>query len=252
MLSFSHLIPEKYKSPSQMARVGTESWYLINGYCIDCLFNKIEQFQNNTKMSDFYCDKCKEQYELKAGKNKIKDKILSGTYKTMIERVNSNTNPNLVVMSYNENYSVKDIIAVPKFFFTEKMIAERNTLSKKAQRTGFTGGLILFSEIPDIGKIFMVQDGVERDRKIVNREWHYSKSFKTKDLKKRGWLFEVLKIVEKQKDNFTIDDIYKYESELKNIFPENNNIQAKIRQQLQFLRDKKYIKFLEKGKYKRV
>ena len=33
--------------------------------------------------------------------------------------------------------------------------------------------------------------------------------------------------------------------------PENNNIEAKIRQQLQFLRDKGFIQFLSPGQYKK-
>ena len=251
MLSFSHLIPQNYKSQSQKIRVASENWFLINGYCVECIFN-LNQFENNKPVADYYCDKCKEQYELKSKNGNFGKKLADGEYNTMIRRINSNENPNLIALSYNKNYEVENIVAIPKFFFTEKVIEKRKSLSETARRSGWTGCNILFSEIPDIGKIFMVQDGVERDRKIVNREWHYSKSFKTKDLKKRGWLFEVLKIVEKQKDNFTIDDIYKYESELKNQFPDNNNIKAKIRQQLQILRDKGYIKFLEKGKYKRV
>jgi len=33
---------------------------------------------------------------------------------------------------------------------------------------------------------------------------------------------------------------------------ENKNIEAKIRQQLQFLRDKGFIEFLGRGKYRKV
>jgi type II restriction enzyme len=34
-------------------------------------------------------------------------------------------------------------------------------------------------------------------------------------------------------------------------YPNNNNIQAKIRQQLQILRDKGYLKFTGRGKYEK-
>ncbi|MEW6040224.1 MAG: hypothetical protein AB1633_01755 [Elusimicrobiota bacterium] len=37
-------------------------------------------------------------------------------------------------------------------------------------------------------------------------------------------------------------EIYKYEEEFKEVYPENKNIKAKIRQQLQFLRDIGLIK----------
>jgi len=40
------------------------------------------------------------------------------------------------------------------------------------------------------------------------------------------------------KNEFSLQEIYKFENDLKVLHPENNNIKAKIRQQLQFLRDK--------------
>ncbi len=54
------------------------------------------------------------------------------------------------------------------------------------------------------------------------------------------------------KKEFLLSDIYKYEKDLKEVHPNNKNIKAKIRQQLQFLRDKGYLEFREKGKYKLV
>jgi type II restriction enzyme len=51
---------------------------------------------------------------------------------------------------------------------------------------------------------------------------------------------------------FTLEDMYKYENELKIKHPQNNNIKPKIRQQLQFLRDKGFVEFLGNGKYIKV
>lgn len=48
------------------------------------------------------------------------------------------------------------------------------------------------------------------------------------------------------KDKFNLDEIYAFEKDLEKLHPENNNIKAKIRQQLQFLRNKNYLEFLEK------
>jgi len=47
-----------------------------------------------------------------------------------------------------------------------------------------------------------------------------------------------------------LNDIYQFEKYLKLKHPENNNIQAKIGQQLQILRDTDYLKFESRGKYK--
>jgi type II restriction enzyme len=53
------------------------------------------------------------------------------------------------------------------------------------------------------------------------------------------------------KQEFNLDEIYAFEKDLEILHPENNNIKAKIRQQLQFLRDKKYLQFFKKkGNYR--
>ena len=44
-------------------------------------------------------------------------------------------------------------------------------------------------------------------------------------------------------DVFSLDDLYSFEEELRLKHPGNRNIEAKIRQQLQFLRDKGFISF---------
>jgi len=41
-----------------------------------------------------------------------------------------------------------------------------------------------------------------------------------------------------EKKEFELQDIYNFENDLRILHPENNNIKAKIRQQLQVLRDK--------------
>jgi len=60
-----------------------------------------------------------------------------------------------------------------------------------------------------------------------------------------------MKCIEKlNKKEFLLQDIYDFENELKILHPDNNNIQAKIRQQLQLLRDRNYLEFLDRWKYK--
>ena len=44
--------------------------------------------------------------------------------------------------------------------------------------------------------------------------------------------------------DFTLNQMYSFENELKAKHPENNFIKDKIRQQLQYLRDKDFIEFL--------
>lgn len=52
-------------------------------------------------------------------------------------------------------------------------------------------------------------------------------------------------------NDFTLDDVYQFESRLATLHPDNHNIRAKIRQQLQVLRDMGYIKFLDRGHYQK-
>lgn len=52
------------------------------------------------------------------------------------------------------------------------------------------------------------------------------------------------------KKEFTLADMYNFTTILKEKHPDNNNIEAKIRQQLQILRDKGYLEFGGKGVYK--
>jgi hypothetical protein len=51
------------------------------------------------------------------------------------------------------------------------------------------------------------------------------------------------------RDEFTLDDVYAFEDRLAAIYPGNNNIRPKIRQQLQVLRDQGYLIFLGRGRY---
>jgi type II restriction enzyme len=76
-----------------------------------------------------------------------------------------------------------------------------------------------------------------------------------KDIKKdnlKGWILDIMNCVESlEKEKFNLSEIYAFEKDLEILHPENKNIKAKIRQQLQFLRDKNYLEFLEKrGNYK--
>lgn len=51
---------------------------------------------------------------------------------------------------------------------------------------------------------------------------------------------------------FTLQEMYKFEDRLQILHPENQNIRAKIRQQLQYLRDKGLIQFMERGVYRKI
>jgi type II restriction enzyme len=62
----------------------------------------------------------------------------------------------------------------------------------------------------------------------------------------------ILSLVDRvDKARFSLADIYAFEPLLAQLFPANKNIRAKIRQQLQVLRDLGQLKFLGSGIYVR-
>jgi type II restriction enzyme len=52
------------------------------------------------------------------------------------------------------------------------------------------------------------------------------------------------------KREFQIDSIYAFENRLSKLYPDNRNVRPKIRQQLQFLRDRGYLEFVSRGYYR--
>lgn len=53
-----------------------------------------------------------------------------------------------------------------------------------------------------------------------------------------AWTQSVQQIVKQLPRDFTTSDVYHYEKRLQKAHPQNHNVRAKIRQQLQVLRDK--------------
>ena len=49
---------------------------------------------------------------------------------------------------------------------------------------------------------------------------------------------------------FTLDDVYAFEGALSAIYPGNRNVKPKIRQQLQVLRDRGFLEFTGRGRYR--
>jgi len=250
-LSFDLQLENNYASSSQKARVLTEGWVLNQIYCPSC-GGVIDNYGNNKPVADFYCKKCIEDFELKSKKGKIGKKVSAGAYSQMIKRINSAEKPNFFFLGYLETWMVNDFFVVPKHFFVSEIIEERKPLAKTARRAGWIGSNILFSKIPKAGQIFYIENGKELDKKDVLEKWQktvFLKQIKKPDAK--GWILDIMNCIDSlNKKDFTLEDMYAFEQDLSVIHPENKNIKPKIRQQLQFLRDKGYLEFIEAGKYR--
>ena len=69
----------------------------------------------------------------------------------------------------------------------------------------------------------------------------------------KGWKLSVFQCIDAiDKHLFSLNDVYAYEQELQGIYPHNHNIKAKIRQQLQYLRDLGLLEFIKIGYYRKL
>lgn len=253
-LQMDDRIATAYNSKSQKIRVITENWVGNNLFCPYCGSSYISHFENNRPVADFYCPKCAEEYELKSKHASISNKVADGAYNTMIERINSTNNPNFFFLHYGKtDLKVKNFIMVPKHFFVPEIIEKRNPLADTARRAGWTGCNIVLKQVPDEGRIYIVKDEMEQPVDKIIAKVEKTDFIKQYGLEARGWLLDILNCVNKMDgDEFSLDQMYRFEYMLAIKHHENHHVKDKIRQQLQVLRDKGIIEFLGRGHYKKV
>lgn len=230
----------------------TEDWVKNQIFCPNC-GNLVKDFENNKPVADFYCANCSEEYELKSKKDNMGKKIVDGAYSKMIERLNSTNNPSFFFLNYDlQNYKVQNFVVIPKHFFVPEIIEKRKPLSESARRAGWVGCNILLQSIPKSGKIFYIKKGKPESKEDVLKNWNKTLFLReSKDVDLRGWILDVMNCIDGlNKKDFTLNEIYNFENILSEKHPENKHVKDKIRQQLQFLRDKGYLKFLDRGKYR--
>jgi type II restriction enzyme len=164
----------------------------------------------------------------------------------------SENNPNFFFLTHDKStLENRNFLTIPKYFFVPGIIEERKALSPLARRAGWVGCNIVMRDIPELGKIFYVQNGVPKSRDEVLEKWSKTEFVRSTNVEAKGWLLDVLVCVERiKKKEFSLDDVYAYESHLQAKHPSNHRVKAKIRQQLQFLRDKNVIEFMGRGQYR--
>lgn len=241
-----------YKSKSQKTRVFTEPFVEENFYCPYCGADLIGRV-NNDKVRDFDCSRCNENYELKSKQGKsLGKKVADGAYSSMIERINSNSNPNFYFLNYDKaNFDVINFCAVPKYFFIPQIIEKRKPLSQNAKRAGWIGCNIFLEQIPNSGKIFYIKDKEIISKSKVLDDWNKTLFLKeSNSIQAKGWLFDTMMCIEQlNKKSFTRQELLNFVPYLQTKYPNNLNIGQKISQQLQILRDKGFLKFTNRGNY---
>ena len=162
------------------------------------------------------------------------------------------SNPNFFFLTYDKN-TVNNFLVIPKQFFTPEIINKRKPLSINAKRAGWIGCNIDISKVPESGRIFIVENSKIIEQEKVHIKLKTTDFLKSKSLESRGWILDILNCIEEiKKQSFTLDELYAFEEKLKIKYPNNNHIKDKIRQQLQFLRDKGLIEFNGRGNYKKI
>ncbi|MGE5892649.1 MAG: DpnI domain-containing protein [bacterium] len=241
----------RYKSPLQIARVVSEDWAMRNLYCPACKSDKLSQAPTNTRAIDLLCPECSQVFQLKSGQHWNQRKIVDAGYAPMIAAIRSDSVPNLVVMQYTASWKVQNLLLVPYFFFTETVLERRKPLSPTARRAGWVGCNILLKEIPPDGKLNIVEDGLFADVRLIRKHFEHIRGLSNLKGAVRGWTLDVLKAVRKlNKSEFALSEIYAFEPLLAEAYPGNRNVRQKIRQQLQKLRDLKFLEFVSPGHYR--
>lgn len=251
-LSFETKLADGYTSQSQKIRILSEHWVDNQIYCPNCGHLEIDKYANNKPVADFFCSNCREDYELKSKQNDTGLKIVDGAYRTMIDRLQSNSNPNFFLLNYDlQNLEVLSFLVIPKHFFVPEIIEERKPLSQRARRAGWVGCNILLQSIPQTGRIFFVKNRHVESKEKVLAQWQRTLFLREeKEISAKGWLLDVMLCVEKlARKEFSLNEVYAFESELSKKYPDNFHIKDKIRQQLQVLRDRNYLDFTARGSY---
>jgi len=105
--------------------------------------------------------------------------------------------------------------------------------------------------VPASGKVWVVRGGEALPRDAVLEQWRATLFLRDARPSARGWLIEVMKAVESLgRESFTLADAYGLEPRLAALYPANHNVRPKIRQQLQVLRDRGWLEFLGRGRYR--
>ena len=131
------------------------------------------------------------------------------------------------------------------------MLERRKPLSEHARRSGWVGCNIVFQKIPQTGRIFYIKNRQVEKKENVLKIWKKTLFLRDeKEITAKGWILDVMNCIDMiGKKEFCLDDVYGFEDALHQKHPFNKHIKDKIRQQLQFLRDKGYLTFVNRGRY---
>lgn len=246
-------LASRYKAGPQIARVLSEDWCARELYCPACDCDTLTGSKPNSPAIDFECKKCEQPFQLKSSRHWNPMKVVDAGYEAMVRAIRNDRTPNLLLLQYSDTWIVQNLLLIPRMFFTESVIEKRKPLGPNARRAGWVGCNILLAEIPSDGKIQMVSAGVPARKQNVRDEFSRVKQLGELPPSLRGWTLDVLRALRQlDKTEFSLQELYGFEAQLKELHPKNQNVRPKIRQQLQLLRDLGLLRFGARGNYRVV
>src|SRR5271157_1377597 len=105
---------ENYKSASQRARVGTESWGAANFFCPACESPRLRSSPQGTAAIDYVCPSCNSPFQLKSQSKPFGSKIVDAAYSEMRRAILEDRTPNLLVLHYDlDAWAVRTVFSFP-------------------------------------------------------------------------------------------------------------------------------------------
>jgi type II restriction enzyme len=241
-----------YKSASQRARISSESWAARELYCPRCAANRLVQLPPGTPVFDFRCPRCTSAFQLKSCASAFGNRVVDGAHAKMRTAILNGEAPNFLLLHYHLlSFAVFSLIFIPDFAMTLSALECRKPLSSTARRAGWIGCNILLTHIPKDARIALVWNREAVAPQKVRSAFKRLEPLASLQAEKRGWTLDVLNAVRSlKKSEFTLSEVYAFEDSLARLHPNNANIQPKIRQQLQVLRDLGLLTFLGNGSYR--
>ena len=243
---------DRYKSASQRARIGTESWGAANFFCPTCQSPRLNVAPRNTVAVDYFCPICESPFQLKSQSKPLGSKIVDAAYSEMKRAILEDRTPNLFVLHYDlALWAVRTVILIPHFAFALSTVERRKPLASTARRAGWVGCNILLDKIPVQARIPVVTEGTPLTPREVRSSYDRLRPLEKLQVEKRGWTLDVLQVVQSLgKTEFSLADVYAHVNTLAKLHPKNAHVRDKIRQQLQILRDMALLEFLGGGSYR--
>jgi type II restriction enzyme len=244
-------IADRYTSSAQKSRVISEAWFGANLYCLSCDQNSLTPSAINNRATDFICPVCRQAYELKTCKKEPKRRLVDGSFRVLMGRVSDGSAPALMILERDAQWRITGLTAIHHLFLTASVIEERKPLSIHARRAGWVGCNIRLDLIASDAQVDVILRGNEHDSNSVRAAFQRFNKLDQVEPASRGWTTLTLKLIRDLKNSsFSLDTLYERENLLKSHYPANRNIRAKIRQQLQVLRDLGFLEFEGRGHYR--